>query len=155
MIIFVYACDLKGAIGKDGDLPWKQSTDLQHFKRVTLGGTIVMGRKTWESLPGKLPGRRSIVMSRSQRDDVEVMSYDEVLLLSQEQDVYIIGGGEIYRLFIDEVKELHRTIIQTEVEDADTFAPDIHELGFHLIGERIVEAGDKDQYNMVFQHFIR
>jgi dihydrofolate reductase len=155
MIIFVYACDLKGAIGKDGDLPWKQSTDLQHFKRVTLGGTIVMGRKTWESLPGKLPGRRSIVMSRSQRDDVEVMSYDEVLLLSQEQDVYIIGGGEIYRLFIDDVKELHRTIIQTEVEDADTFAPDIHELGFHLIGERIVEAGDKDQYNMVFQHFIR
>ncbi|MBT3419859.1 MAG: dihydrofolate reductase [Euryarchaeota archaeon] len=155
MIIFVYACDLKGAIGKDGDLPWKQSTDLQHFKRVTLGGTIVMGRKTWESLPGKLPGRRSIVMSRSQRDDVEVMSYDEVRLLSQEQDVYIIGGGEIYRLFIDDVKELHRTIIQTEVEDADTFAPDIHELGFHLIGERIVEAGDKDQYNMVFQHFIR
>ena len=155
MIIFVYACDLKGAIGKDGDLPWKQSTDLQHFKRVTLGGTIVMGRKTWESLPGKLPGRRSIVMSRSQRDDVEVMSYDEVLLLSQEQDVYIIGGGEIYRLFIDDVKELHRTIIQTEVEDADTFAPDIHELGFHLIGERIAEAGDKDQYNMVFQHFIR
>ena len=155
MIIFVYACDLKGAIGKDGDLPWKQSTDLQHFKRVTLGGTIVMGRKTWESLPGKLPGRRSIVMSRSQRDDVEVMSYDEVRLLSQEQDVYIIGGGEIYRLFIDDVKELHRTIIQTEVEDADTFAPDIHELGFHLIGERIVEAGDNDQYNMVFQHFIR
>ena len=155
MIIFVYACDLKGAIGKDGELPWKQSTDLQHFKRVTLGGTIVMGRKTWESLPGKLPGRRSIVMSRSQRDDVEVMSYDEVRLLSQEQDVYIIGGGEIYRLFIEDVKELHRTIIQTEVEGADTFAPDIHELGFHLIGERIVEAGDKDQYNMVFQHFIR
>ena len=155
MIIFVYACDLKGAIGKDGDLPWKQSTDLQHFKRVTLGGTIVMGRKTWESLPGNLPGRRSIVMSRSQRDDIEVMSYDEVRLLSQEQDVYIIGGGEIYRLFIDDVKELHRTIIQTEVEGADTFAPDIHELGFHLIGERIVEAGDKDQYNMVFQHFIR
>ena len=44
MIIFVYACDLKGAIGKDGDLPWRQSTDLQHFKRATLGGTIVMGR---------------------------------------------------------------------------------------------------------------
>ena len=55
MIIFIYACDLNGAIGKDGDLPWRQSSDLQHFKRITLGGTIVMGRKTWESLPGKLP----------------------------------------------------------------------------------------------------
>jgi len=155
MIIFVYACDLKGAIGKDGDLPWRQSTDLQHFKRVTLGGTIVMGRKTWDSLPGKLPGRRSIVMSRSPRDDVEVMSYEEVKELSSKQDVYIIGGGEIYQLFREDVKELHRTIIQTEIKDADTFAPDIEDLGFHLIGERVVAAGVKDQYDMVFQHFIR
>lgn len=155
MIIFVYACDLKGAIGKDGDLPWRQSTDLQHFKRVTLGGTIVMGRKTWDSLPGKLPGRRSIVMSRNARDDVEVMSYEEVKELSSKQDVYIIGGGEIYQLFREDVKELHRTIIQTEIKDADTFAPEIEDLGFHLIGERVVGAGVKDQYDMVFQHFIR
>ena len=155
MIIFVYACDLKGAIGKDGDLPWRQSTDLQHFKRVTLGGTIVMGRKTWDSLPGKLPGRRSIVMSRNARDDVEVMSYEEVKELSSKQDVYIIGGGEIYQLFREDVKELHRTIIQTEIKDADTFAPEIEDLGFHLIGERVIEAGVKDQYDMVFQHFIR
>ncbi|RJU80639.1 MAG: dihydrofolate reductase [Candidatus Poseidoniales archaeon] len=155
MIIFVYACDLKGAIGKDGDLPWRQSTDLQHFKRVTLGGTIVMGRKTWDSLPGKLPGRRSIVMSRSARDDIEVMNYEEVMDLSLEQDVYIIGGGEIYSLFLEDAKELHRTVIQTEINDADTFAPDIEDLGFHLIGERVVEASDKDQYDMVFQHFIR
>tara|TARA_B100000767_G_scaffold117432_1_gene112159 strand:- start:6646 stop:7113 length:468 start_codon:yes stop_codon:yes gene_type:complete len=155
MIIFVYACDLKGAIGKDGDLPWRQSTDLQHFKRITLGGTIVMGRKTWDSLPGKLPGRRSIVMSRTPREDIEVMSYQEIKDLAAEQDIYIIGGGEIYRLFIEDVKELYRTIIQTEIEDADTFAPDIEDLGFHIIGERVVEAGDKDQYNMVFQHFIR
>ena len=155
MIIFVYACDLKGAIGKGGDLPWRQSTDLQHFKRITLGGTIVMGRKTWDSLPGKLPGRRSIVMSRTPREDIEVMSYQEIKDLAAEQDIYIIGGGEIYRLFIEDVKELYRTIIQTEIEDADTFAPDIEDLGFHIIGERVVEAGDKDQYNMVFQHFIR
>ena len=53
MIIFIYACALNGAIGKDGDLPWRQSSDLQHFKRITLGGTIVMGRKTWESIPDK------------------------------------------------------------------------------------------------------
>ena len=66
MIIFVYACDLKGGIGKDGDLPWKQSTDLQHFKRVTLGGTIVMGRKTWESIPSQyqpLNNRINVVLT--------------------------------------------------------------------------------------------
>ena len=155
MIIFIYACDLNGAIGKDGDLPWRQSSDLQHFKRITLGGTIVMGRKTWESLPGKLPGRRNIVMSRSGRDDVEILNYDQVISLSKKQDVFIIGGGEIYNLFIDDVKELHRTLINTIIEGADTFVPSIDELGFHMISERHVSAGEKDQFDMTFQHFIR
>ena len=155
MIIFIYACDLNGAIGKDGDLPWRQSSDLQHFKRITLGGTIVMGRKTWESLPGKLPGRRNIVMSRSIRDDIEQMNYDEVISLSKKQDVFIIGGGEIYNLFIDDVKELHRTLIDTKIENADTFVTDISNLGFHMISERHVSAGEKDQFDMIFQHFIR
>jgi len=155
MLIFIYACDLNGAIGKDGDLPWRQSTDLQHFKRITLGGTIVMGRKTWESLPGKLPGRRNIVMSRSTRDDIEIFSYEEVISLSKEQDVFIIGGGEIYNLFIDDVKELHRTLINTKIENADTYVPKIDNLGFHMISERHVSAGEKDEFDMTFQHFIR
>ena len=51
MLSMIFACDEQNAIGKDGDLPWRQSTDLQHFKRITLGGTIVMGRKTWDSCP--------------------------------------------------------------------------------------------------------
>lgn len=155
MLIFIYACDLNGAIGKDGDLPWRQSTDLQHFKRITLGGTIVMGRKTWESLPGQLPGRRNIVMSRSTRDDIEILSYEEVISLSKEQDVFIIGGGEIYNLFIDDVKELHRTLINTKIENADTYVPEIDNLGFHMISERHVSAGEKDEFDMTFQHFIR
>ncbi|RPG75714.1 MAG: dihydrofolate reductase [Euryarchaeota archaeon TMED248] len=155
MLIFIYACDLNGAIGKDGDLPWRQSTDLQHFKRITLGGTIVMGRKTWESLPGKLPGRRNIVMSRSTRDDIEILSYEEVISLSKEQDVFIIGGGEIYNLFIDDVKELHRTLINTKIENADTYVPEIDNLGFHMISERHASAGEKDEFDMTFQHFIR
>ncbi len=155
MIIFIYACDLNGAIGKDGDLPWRQSSDLQHFKTKTLGGTVVMGRKTWESLPGSLPGRRNIVMSRTSRDDIEVMNYNQVIELSLEQDVFIIGGGEIYQLFIDDVKELHRTIIETKIEGADTYAPNIDDCGFHIIGEKSVIAGPRDQYDMTFQHFIR
>tara|TARA_A100001234_G_scaffold217097_1_gene224004 strand:- start:3049 stop:3516 length:468 start_codon:yes stop_codon:yes gene_type:complete len=155
MIIFIYACDQNGAIGKDGDLPWRQSTDLQHFKRITLGGTIVMGRKTWESLPSKLPGRRNVVMSRSERSDVEILSYEEVITLSKEQDVFIIGGGEIYNLFIDDAKEIHRTLIETKIKNADTFVPDIDNLGFHMISERHVPAGDKDEFDMVFQHLIR
>ena len=79
MFTMIFARDLNGAIGKDGDLPWRQSSDLQHFKRITMSKTIVMGRKTWDSLPGKLPGRRNIVLSRTPREDVEVLSFEEVL----------------------------------------------------------------------------
>ena len=73
MFTMIFACDTNGAIGKDGDLPWRQSSDLQHFKQVTMSKTIVMGRKTWDSLPKALPGRRNIVMSRTPREDVEVL----------------------------------------------------------------------------------
>ena len=155
MLTMIYACDTNGAIGKDGDLPWKQSSDLQHFKRITIRKTVVMGRKTWDSLPpGGLPNRRNIVMSRTPRQDVEVMSFEQILELSQNEELIIIGGGEIYSLFLPHCKEIHRTIIHTEVEGADTFVPDISELGFYLIGENHQSPGPKDQHSMTFQHLI-
>ena len=86
MIIMIYACDENNAIGKDGDLPWRQSTDLQHFKSITSGGTIVMGRKTWESLPGKLPNRRHVVLTRGIRTDVETATFDEIMEMAKSQD---------------------------------------------------------------------
>ena len=153
MLTIVVACDRNGAIGKEGGLPWRQSTDLQHFKRLTLGRTIVMGRKTWDSLPGKLPDRRHIVMSRSSVDDVEVMDYDSIMEL--QEDVFIIGGGEIYRLFIENTNAIHRTIIDTRISDADTHFPDITGMGFSLKEELHVEAGKNDENDMVFQHWTR
>jgi len=155
MFTMIFACDMKGAIGKDGNLPWRQSSDLQHFKRVTMSKTIVMGRKTWDSLPKALPGRRNIVMSRSSRDDIEVLDFDEVLALGEDEEIMIIGGGEIYALFMEHAKEIHKTIINTVVEGADTFCPSMEDEGFHLIGERHVPAGPRDQHDMTFQHWIR
>ena len=155
MLSMIFACDEKGAIGKDGDLPWRQSSDLQHFKRTTLNKTVVMGRKTWESLGKPLPKRRNIVMTRQGiEDDVEVMSYEEVMALAEENEVMIIGGGEIYALFLPHAKEVHRTIIHTVVEDADTFAPELGAEGYYLLTERRVAAGDRDQFPMTFQHWI-
>ena len=122
MLTMIFACDMNNAIGKNGDLPWRQSTDLQHFKQITLGGTIVMGRKTWESLPGKLPDREHLVMTRSNRDDIETITYEGVLELSKKREIFIIGGGEIYNLFLPHTEKIHRTIIHCNVEDADTFA---------------------------------
>ena len=151
MLGMIVACDRNGAIGKDGDLPWKQSTDLQHFKQVTMGSNLIMGRKTWDSLPGMLPGRTHYVLSRGEVDGVEVIDLDKAL----EIDGWVIGGGEIYELFLPHVEELHRTIIDARVSDADTHFPDITNLGFTLKQEKHVSAGEKDQYDMVFQHWTR
>tara|TARA_Y100001954_G_scaffold230138_1_gene277270 strand:+ start:109 stop:570 length:462 start_codon:yes stop_codon:yes gene_type:complete len=151
----IFACDEKGAIGKDGDLPWRQSTDLKHFKRTTLEKIVVMGRKTWESLGQPLPKRRNIVMTRQGvDDDVETMSFEQVMSLAEEHEVMIIGGGEIYELFLEHAKEIHRTVIHTVVHEADTFAPNVEAAGFYLLSERKVEAGERDDHPMTFQHWI-
>ena len=152
MFSIIVACDKNRAIGKDGDLPWRQSSDLQRFKQRTLGRTIVMGRKTWQSLPGALPGRRNIVISHNSREDIEVFSVEQVLALDEEE-ICIIGGGEIYALFMPHVSIIEMTIIDTEVEDADTWFPLID--GFELIKEESVEAGARDDHAMTFQTWRR
>ena len=155
MLSMIFACDEKGAIGKEGDLPWRQSTDLKHFKRTTLEKIVVMGRKTWESLGQPLPKRRNIVMTRQGVDDeVETMSFEQVMSLAEEHEVMIIGGGEIYELFLEHAKEIHRTVIHTVVHEADTFAPNVEAAGFYLLSERKVEAGERDDHPMTFQHWI-
>ena len=152
MFSIIVACDKNRAIGKDGDLPWRQSSDLKRFKQRTLGRPIVMGRKTWESLPGALPGRRNIVISRSSRDDVEVLSVEEVMAL-EDEEICIIGGGEIYALFLPHVSIIELTIIDTEVEGADTWFPQIKD--FELTEEDHLEAGNNDDHDMTFQTWQR
>ena len=151
MLTMIFACDMNNAIGKNGDLPWRQSTDLQYFKQITLGGTIVMGRKTWESLPGKLPDREHLVMTRGNRDDVETITYEGVLELSKKREIFIIGGGEIYNLFLPHTEKIHRTIIHCKVEDADTFAPEINSEIFKVSDSTVVKKSARDEYDMTFE----
>ena len=151
MLGMIVACDRNGAIGKDGDLPWKQSTDLQHFKKITMGSNLIMGRKTWDSLPGKLPGREHFVLSRGDVEGVDVISFEQAL----QMEGWIIGGGQIYELFLPHVNNLYRTIIDARVVDPDTFFPDITGMGFTLVEENHVNAGERDDYDMVFQHWTR
>jgi dihydrofolate reductase len=94
-------------------------------------------------------------MSRTAREDVEVLDYDSIIALGEDEELMIIGGGEIYALFMEHTKEIHKTIIHTTVEGADTFAPSMEGEGFHLIGERHVPAGPRDEHPMTFQHWIR
>jgi dihydrofolate reductase len=126
----IYARAANGAIGKDGVMPWHLPEDLAHFKRTTLGCPVVMGRKTWESLPVRfrpLPGRTNVVVTR-QRDWLAegakvAHSLDEAIrLCGDAADAWIIGGADIYA----QALSLASTAVVTEIEasyEGDTFAP--------------------------------
>ena len=116
-----------GVIGRGGDLPWRLSEDLKWFKRITLGHTILMGRKTWESLPGALPSRQNWVLSRTanQKDGMSVFrSMEEVQqALGPSQTLFIIGGGEIYSMALPLCHELFISEVRRKVPDGDAFFP--------------------------------
>ena len=115
-IFLVVAVADNGVIGADGAMPWHIPTDLRRFKALTMGKPMVMGRKTFESLPGVLPGRRHIVLTRDtgwDEDGAEVVhSAEEALQLANAPHVAIVGGAEIFRLFLPladriELTEVH------------------------------------------------
>jgi len=116
-----------GVIGRGGDLPWRLSEDLKWFKKITLGHTILMGRKTWESLPGALPSRQNWVLSRTanQKDGMSVFrSMEEVQqALVPAQTLFIIGGGEIYSMALPLCHELFISEVRRKVPDGDAFFP--------------------------------
>ena len=134
-------------IGKDNDMPWHLPADLQHFKRVTLGKPVIMGRKTFESIGRPLPGRKNIVITRSQNwtsNGVEVVnSPDNALkLVKDAEEVMIIGGGNIYRQFLSLADTLYLTFIDLKVE-GDTQFPDWKQFGSWAEIERQDFAADE------------
>lgn len=129
-ISLIAALDTEFAIGRGNALPWHLPADLLRFKALTLNKPIVMGRKTAESLGRALPKRRNIVLSRSGHVPFEGMeaarSLEEVLsLCKDETEICIIGGGEIYRLALPYATHLYLTHVETEVENADAFFPQV------------------------------
>ena len=125
-IALVVARAGNGVIGRNGALPWHLPEDLRRFKRITMGSTLIMGRKTFESLPGLLPGRRHIVMTRDpewRALGVEsVHSVDEALALAGNEPVSVIGGADIFALFEPRAAIVELTEIHGEPE-GDTFLP--------------------------------
>lgn len=120
----IYARAANGVIGKDGTIPWHIPADLKRFKRLTMGHAMIMGRKTFESFPSPLPGRRHIVLTRDeswQADGAEVArSRADALQLAGRDPVAIVGGTEIYRLFEQAAERIEMTQVHTEVT-GDTF----------------------------------
>lgn len=126
MINIIVASDQKGGIGRDGDLLFHISADLRRFKSLTSGYTVIMGRKTWESLPRRpLPGRRNIVITRDpdyKADGAEVVASPQAAVEAcSNEDVFIIGGGQIYSTFLPVADRIYLTRIEQTIPEADTF----------------------------------
>lgn len=128
-IVLVLARAHNGVIGKDGNLPWRLPADLKHFKAMTLGHPMIMGRKTFDSLPGLLPDRRHIVLTRDREwcaKGAEVAhDVDGAIASAGAPTVMVIGGAEIYRLFLDRADRIELTEVHLDAEgDASIGYPD-------------------------------
>ncbi|MDQ3820095.1 MAG: dihydrofolate reductase [Acidobacteriota bacterium] len=145
-IIGIVAVDRQGAIGRRGSIPWHYSSDLKFFKQQTVGHACVMGYRTWLTIGKPLPERLNIVMSRS----AEVEGQESVIVLRDKQavlalepyiscDLFIIGGEQVYRTFLNEIERWVVTEIPLSVADADTFMPKDYLQGFRPYDARRLE----------------
>jgi len=161
MISIIVAASLNNAIGKNNDLIYRVSNDLKRFKELTTGHTIIMGRKTFESLPkGALPNRRNIVLSRQKGityPGTEVFeSLDEALNhCNDDEEIFIIGGESIYRQAMDRADKLYLTRIEDIAEDADAYFPAINEEEWTETNRDAHSTDEKHLYPYIFIDYIR
>lgn len=143
MIKMIVAVDRNFGIGYKDDLLFKISDDLKRFRRLTMGHFVVMGRKTYESLPNPLNGRVNVVMTNKKdyqpKDSNVIVENDASKVINhyrntgkQDKDIYIIGGAEIYKLFAKYADTIYLTFIDKEAENVDTFFPKEVLHGFDL-----------------------
>ncbi|MCC6580609.1 MAG: dihydrofolate reductase [Phycisphaeraceae bacterium] len=138
-VSMIVAAGENGVIGCEGRLPWHLSEDLKRFRRLTTGHAVIMGRRTYESIGKPLPQRRNIILSRSpdyHAEGVEVVAtFDAAMTLcAADDEAFIIGGAEIYRLALPHVERLYLTRVH-QSPDGDAFLPDIDWTQWRLISE--------------------
>lgn len=132
VISLIAAMDEDRCIGKDGDLPFRISADLKRFKTLTMGKPMIMGRKTFQSLRGPLPGRLHIVVTRTPQagfdNVVYVLSLDDALTVARKEspgEIMVIGGGQIFEQILPRADRLHMTEVDTKTPGGDAFFPAI------------------------------
>ena len=154
----IVVVDQNWAIGREGDLLFSLPTDMKRFRSLTLGGTVILGRKTLDSFPGgkALPGRRNIVVSRNvdfDRAGCEVAaSLDAALELAagtEDDKLWIIGGGSVYTAMLSRCKRVYLTKVDAVAEDADTFFPNLDE---NPAWEAVEESGPQEDGGFSFRY---
>lgn len=165
MISFVWAEDEAGNIGYQGHLPWHLPADLHHFKEKTIGHPMVMGRKTFDSFPGILPGRKHIILTHNQDFKQKYQANDQVKIFTsladlrnwlnkQSEDISIIGGASLFKEMLDEVDVLEQTKIHHQFK-GDVQMVTIDYEKFELITEEKHHADDKNKYDYTFLTYRR
>ena len=159
MISIIVAASTNNVIGANGDLPWRLPDDLKHFKAITMGKPIVMGRKTWDSIGRPLPGRQNIVITRqadfvAEGCDVVASLEDAAAAAGDGKEVMIIGGSQIYLLALPVAERLYLTRVHAEIE-GDAFFPEIDELEWRLVGDKSHSADDRNAFDYSFRTYER
>jgi dihydrofolate reductase len=148
------------AIGKDNQLLWHISDDLKRFKRITSGHPVIMGKKTWESLPFRpLPGRMNIVLTDVPGEEIEgavtVYSIPEAIEQCPEgEECFVMGGGSVYRQFLPLADRLYITRVKRSFE-ADTFFPEINEKAWELISREEIDHDDSVPFDYEYLIYHR
>ena len=158
-ISIIAAVAENNVIGKNGQLPWHLPADLMHFKNLTMGHHIIMGRKTFESVGKPLPGRTNIIISRQndlkEANCIVVHSLDEAIkYIVEDNEPFICGGAEIYKQAFDIADKMYLTRIHEEF-DGDTFFPEINMNVWTETGREDFEPDDKNKYAYSFFVFKR
>ncbi len=153
-ISLIVATGTAGVIGNEGSIPWHLPADLAHFKKTTMGSPIIMGRRTFDSIGKPLPGRRNLVLSRDPDSLPEVMEGFQTAQAAleacvDEEEVFVIGGSEIYALFLPLAQRIHRTEVEGDFE-GDTFFPQLDPDQWQQVSRQECPADDKNPYSCAF-----
>jgi dihydrofolate reductase len=163
IISLIVAADERNAIGRGGTMPWHLPDEWKYFRDTTMGKPVIMGRKTWESIPEArrpLPGRRNIVVTRQEGYDAPgaevVPGVDEAVKSASvsSDEVFIIGGSQLYGYGMEIADRLYFTRVHTEIEGADAFFPDVNFLDWREVSRIEHPADEKHAYSftqMVFE----
>jgi len=157
IVSLILAMAENGVIGRGGGLPWHLPKDLRHFKQLTVDHTVIMGRKTFEEIKQPLANRRNVVISRDPdfhpRGVTVVPSLEEALALgATEDEVFVIGGGEIFRLALPRADRLYLTLVHAKVEGDTTFPP-LDLATWALEEEADHPADEKHEYSYSFRTY--
>lgn len=161
MINLIVAIAENNAIGKNGDLLCHLPNDLKHFKEITNGATVVMGKNTFFSLPRHpLPNRRNIVLTRDtnfsyENTDVAHSINDVYDMISTDEKVFIIGGGNVYEQFMNRVDKLYITHIHYSWANADTFFPTIDPATWQCVSAERHNADERHEYAYTFAEYTK